>query len=90
MRKNLVFPNFLGLLQYFSLNYLFHSLKEIFMNQIGYLLNDEFNFKEVSAEVHTLKVQVKNLGPVNLVHNPEYVALQPSRTRLGKIYASHL
>ncbi len=34
--------------------------------------NSEFNFNEVSSEVHTLKQQVKNLGPVNLLAYSEY------------------
>ncbi|VAX29664.1 Chromosome partition protein smc [hydrothermal vent metagenome] len=33
---------------------------------------DEFNFEEVSAEVHSLKQQAKNLGPVNLLAYSEY------------------
>lgn len=33
---------------------------------------EEFNFKEVSSEVHSLKQQVKNLGPVNLLAYTEY------------------
>lgn len=33
---------------------------------------NEFNFKEVSAEVHSLKQQAKNLGPVNLLAYSEY------------------
>ena len=32
----------------------------------------EFNFKEVSVEVHSLKQQSKNLGPVNLLAYSEY------------------
>jgi len=32
----------------------------------------EFNFKEVSTEVHSLKQQAKNLGPVNLLAYSEY------------------
>ena len=32
----------------------------------------EFNFQEVSAEVHSLKQQAKNLGPVNLLAYSEY------------------
>ena len=32
----------------------------------------EFNFEEVSAEVHSLKQQAKNLGPVNLLAYSEY------------------
>ncbi len=34
--------------------------------------NSEFNFSEVSSEVHTLKQQLKNLGPVNLLAYSEY------------------
>jgi chromosome segregation protein len=34
--------------------------------------NSEFNFKEVSSEVHSLKQQLKNLGPVNLLAYSEY------------------
>ncbi|MDA3861411.1 MAG: chromosome segregation protein SMC [Melioribacteraceae bacterium] len=34
--------------------------------------NSEFNFREVSSEVHSLKQQVKNLGPVNLLAYSEY------------------
>ena len=33
---------------------------------------EEFNFKEVSTEVHSLKQQSKNLGPVNLLAYSEY------------------
>ncbi|MEN8192608.1 MAG: chromosome segregation protein SMC [Bacteroidota bacterium] len=33
---------------------------------------DQFNFEEVSSEVHSLKQQVKNLGPVNLLAYSEY------------------
>lgn len=34
--------------------------------------NSEFNFKEVSSEVHSLKQNLKNLGPVNLLAYSEY------------------
>ena len=34
--------------------------------------NSEFNFKEISSEVHSLKQQLKNLGPVNLLAYSEY------------------
>ncbi|MCK5455969.1 MAG: chromosome segregation protein SMC, partial [Melioribacteraceae bacterium] len=34
--------------------------------------NSEFNFKEVSSEVHLMKQQLKNLGPVNLLAYSEY------------------
>jgi len=34
--------------------------------------NSEFNFKEVAAEVHSFKQQLKNLGPVNLLAYSEY------------------
>ncbi|MCF6269091.1 MAG: chromosome segregation protein SMC [Melioribacteraceae bacterium] len=34
--------------------------------------NSEFNFKEVSSDVHSLKQQLKNLGPVNLLAYSEY------------------
>jgi len=34
--------------------------------------NAEFNFKEVAAEVHSFKQQLKNLGPVNLLAYSEY------------------
>jgi chromosome segregation protein len=34
--------------------------------------NSGFNFKEVSSEVHSLKQQIKNLGPVNLLAYSEY------------------
>lgn len=33
---------------------------------------DNFNFKEVSAEVHRYKDQLKNLGPINLLAYSEY------------------
>lgn len=34
--------------------------------------NSEFNFNEVSSEVHSLKQNLKNLGPVNLLAYSEY------------------
>jgi len=34
--------------------------------------NTDFNFKEVAAEVHSFKQQLKNLGPVNLLAYSEY------------------
>ena len=34
--------------------------------------NSEFNFKEVSEEVHNLKQKLKNIGPVNLLAYSEY------------------
>ncbi|MBL1212347.1 MAG: chromosome segregation protein SMC [Ignavibacteriae bacterium] len=62
-----------------EIKYKLNSLKETILDEYSLELQlkefddlDHFNFKETRTEVHNLKNQIKNLGPINLLAYSEF------------------